>query len=239
MGCATIAGMSSQEKASFGDALLQALQAAGASQAALARELHVDASQVNRWVRGKAFPSVDTLLRINKFLSADLSVVFDKTKPKYELFVSAPISGIAGEEIPQHHDDIVKVVAAARQHVNGLSWPGERVRTAADRQAIAPDIATAHNMTEMHGCPAFLYLQFAELIGPSSALVELGFALGRKMKVTIIFKKGLTSPYMLRGFGGVAAKLPFLPDTRIYEEESADSAAALIASNGRELLGLT
>jgi hypothetical protein len=93
-------------------------------------------------------------------------------------------------------------------------------------------------MADLAGCPAFLYLQFAEVVGPSSALVELGFALGRKMKVTIIFKKGLTDLYLLRGFEGVAARFPFLPDTRIYEVESADSAAALIAENGREMLGL-
>jgi hypothetical protein len=123
--------------------------------------------------------------------------------------------------------------------VNDLSWPGSRVKTAVDKQVIAPDIAAAHNMADLVECPAFLYLQFAEVIGPSSALVELGFALGRRMKITIIFRKGLTSPYMLRGFSGVAGRLPFLPDTRIYEEESPDSAAALIAGNGRELLGLT
>jgi transcriptional regulator with XRE-family HTH domain len=231
--------MGPQEHASFGDALRKALEGAGISQAALARELHVDASQVNRWVHDKALPQTDNLQRIEQFLGVDLATAFNKIKPKYELFVSAPISGIASEDIPGHHDAVAKVVAAARQHVNDLSWPGDRVRTAVDRQTVAPDIATAHNMTEMYGCPAFLYLQFAELIGPSSALVELGFALGRRMKVTIIFKKGLKSPYMLRGFGGVAARLPFLPDTRIYEEESAESAAALIASNGRVLLGLT
>jgi hypothetical protein len=93
-------------------------------------------------------------------------------------------------------------------------------------------------MKDLVNCPAYLYLQFAEIVGPSSALVELGFALGRKMKITIIVKKGLTSPYMLRGFGAVAAKLNFLPHARIYEVDSADDAACLIASNGRELLGL-
>jgi transcriptional regulator with XRE-family HTH domain len=231
--------MGKQEESSFEGALRQALEAAGVSQAALARELHVDASQVNRWIHGKALPQVDNLRGIERFLGVDLSPAFNKNKPKYELFVSAPISAMASEDLPAHHDAVAKVVAAARQHVNDLTWPGDRVRTAVERQATAPDIATARNMTELYGCPAFLYLQFAEVIGPSSALVELGFALGRRMKITIIFKKGLTSPYMLRGFGGVAARLSFLPDTRIYEEESADSAAALIASNGRELLGLT
>jgi transcriptional regulator with XRE-family HTH domain len=231
--------MSPQDHASFGSGLSQALRDRQVTQASLARELNVDASQVNRWAKDKAVPHLDNVQRIEKLLDVDLSAAFNKTKPKYELFVSAPISGIASEDISEHHDAVAKVVEAARQHVNDLSWPGSRVKSVLDRQTIAPDIAAAHNMADLSGCPAFLYLQFAEVIGPSSALVELGFALGRKMKVTIIFKKGLTSPYMLRGFSGVAARFPFLPDTRIYEEESADSAAALISENGRELLGLT
>jgi transcriptional regulator with XRE-family HTH domain len=230
--------METQGRSSFGDVLRQALDAADISQAKLARELQVDPSQVNRWIHNKALPQVDNLHRIEKCLDINLSTAFNKHKPKYELFVSAPISGLADEDIPEHHDAVAKMVDAARQHVNGLTWPGQRIKTATDRRNAAANLVTKQNMTDLSGCPALLYLQFAEVRGPSSALVELGFALGRKMKVTIIHKKGLTSPYMLRGFGVVAAKLSFLPDAEIYEEESADSAAALIANNGRELLGL-
>jgi hypothetical protein len=157
---------------------------------------------------------------------------------EYELFVSSPISAIVSEDIPEHHDAVAKVVAAANKHVNNLIWPGDRIRAVIDRRTAAADIVTERNMKDLVNCPAYLYLQFAEIIGPSSALVELGFALGRKMKITIIVKQGLMSPYMLRGFGAVAAKLSFLPQARIYEVDSADDAASLIASNGRELLGL-
>lgn len=153
--------------------------------------------------------------------------------------MSAPISGLADDDIPEHHAAVAQVVDAASQHVNGLSWPGGRISTAGDRRTSAADLVTERNMRELVSCPAYLYLQFAEVIGPSSALVELGFALGRKMKVTIIYKKGLTGLYMLRGFDGVAARLGFLPEARIYEVDSVDDAASLIAGNGRELLGLT
>jgi transcriptional regulator with XRE-family HTH domain len=210
------------------------------SQAELARNIPIDQSQVSRWITGKAVPQIQNLHRVEKILDVDLSDSFTKSTPDYELFVSAPISGIPGEKVPEHHDAVAKVVEAARQHVNGLVWPGEQIRTAADRQGAAADIATERNMTALFGCPAYLYLQFTEVMGPSSAFVELGFALGRKMKITIIVQKGLTSPYMLRGFGAVAARLKFLPEARIYNEVgSADEAASLIASNGRELLGLT
>jgi transcriptional regulator with XRE-family HTH domain len=232
-------GEAAQEEATFQSALRQALRNKRMNQADLAREIPIDPSQVNRWVTGKAFPHIKNLHRVEEVLEVDLSQPFSESTPDHELFVSAPISGIAAEMVPHHHDAVAKVVEAARQHVNGLIWPGERIVTAANRHAAAADIATERNMTALFGCPAYLYLQFAEVLGPSSAYVELGFALGRKMKVTIIVQKGLTSPYMLRGFGAVAAKLKFLPEARIYTEvESPDEAASLIASNGRDLLGL-
>jgi transcriptional regulator with XRE-family HTH domain len=232
--------MPTQGYASFSQALRAALSAAGMPQAVLARELSIDQGQVSRWVNGKALPQVETVRRIEETLGVDLSGDLAKATPAYELFVSSPISGMSSEAIPEHQAAVAKVVAAASPHVNGLFWPGKIVTTAADRQMIAPDIATERAITALHGCSALLYLQFAEIVGPSSALVELGFALGAKMNITIMLKKGLTSPYMLRGFGAVAAKLKFLPEARIYTEiESADEAASLIASNGRELLGLT
>lgn len=233
------AHMPPQDESKFANALRQAIQAARITQAALARELHTDQGQVSRWVNGKAFPHIDNVRRIEEILKIDLSDSFARSTPDYELFVSAPISGLADEDIPEHHNAVAKVVAAAGQHVNGLYWPGEQIKTAADRRRAAADMVTERNMRALFGCPAYLYLQFAEVVRPSSAFVELGFALGRKMKITIIVEGGLTTPYMLRGFGAVAADLKFLPKARIYTEvTSAEDAASLIANNGRELLGL-
>lgn len=230
--------MPTQGDASFAAQLREAIKAAGTTQAALANALRIDPGQVSRWVTGKAVPHVAIVRRIEEILGVDLAGSFAKSIPGYELFVSAPISGIASEDIPKHHDDVAEVIAAAKQHVNSLVWPGEHVRTAADRQNAAADIVTERNMRALFGCSAYLYLQFAEVIGPSSAFVELGFALGRKMKITIITKSGLVSPYMLQGFGAVAASLSFLPQARIYHVRSAQEASNLIAQNGRELLGL-
>jgi len=227
-----------QDDASFARALREALRSR--KQADLARELHVDPGQVSRWVNGKAVPQLRTLRRIEEILGVDLSEPFGASTPDHELFVSAPVSGISADAVAEHHDVVESVVEAARQHVNSLIWPGEHIRAAADRQTVAADIAAEQNMIALFGCQAYLYLQFAEVLGPSSAFVELGFALGTKMKVTIIVQKGLASPYMLRGFGAVAARLKFLPEARIYTEvESPAAAASLIARNGRELLGLT
>jgi transcriptional regulator with XRE-family HTH domain len=183
--------MTTPDDASFANALRQAIRDAKTTQAALARQLGMDPGQVSRWVNGKAIPHINNVRRIEEILNTDLSDSFAKSKPDYELFVSAPISGIASKDVPEHHDAVAKVVSAAGQHVNGLVWPGEHIKTADDRRIAAADIVTEHNMKALFSCPAYLYLQFTEVVGPSSAFVELGFALARKMKITIIVQQGL------------------------------------------------
>lgn len=232
------ARMEEQVDSSFASALRQALDKAEMTQAALAGELHIDAGQVSRWCNGRAIPHKNNILRINGILGIDLSKSFAESKPTYELFVSTPISGLDSKKIPQHHDAVAAVVAAARQHVNSLAWPGEQITTDAILRNDAADIVTERNMTALHGSRAYLYLQFAEVVGPSSSFVELGFALGRRMKITIIVKQGLRSPHMLKNYGTVAANLDFLPNARMYTVASAADAASLIESNGRVLLGL-
>jgi hypothetical protein len=98
------------------------------------------------------------------------------------------------------------VVQSAHQHVNGAYWPGEGIRSADD--LAAADLATERNMRIIAQCQALLYLQFSDVVRPTSALIELGIALGRRIKTTVIVRRGLPTPYVLDGFGGVAAKLP-------------------------------
>jgi hypothetical protein len=76
-------------------------------------------------------------------------------------------------------------------------------------------------------------------VHPSSSLIELGCALGRRLKTTIIMQADLHQPFMLDGFGAVAASLSFLPKARVYTVRSVEHACDLITRNGRELLGLS
>jgi hypothetical protein len=101
---------------------------------------------------------------------------------------------------------------------------------------VFPDIATETSLKVLANCRAYLYLQFGELIYPSGALVELGIALGRKLKTTMIIKKDLRTPYMFEGFEGVTASLDFLPRVLIYAVNDVDDAVRLIQRNGRQLL---
>lgn len=228
--------MTAQDQASFGQALRAALHAADINQAELARALPINQGQVSRWVTGKATPLIATVRRIDEILNSNLARDFDALTPKYELYVSAPITGLDPDAIEQHHDDVEQVVAAAREHVNSLYWPGEGIRSLKD--LVAPDIATENNLKALAECSAYLYVQFAEVIHPTSSLVEFGFALGRRLKTTFIVGNRLPTPFMLEGFQGVARGLSFLPKARIYPVPTVDEAVTLISRSGRELLGL-
>lgn len=220
----------------FGQALKRALRAARINQAELSRRLVIDPGQVSRWATDKAMPHEDTVARIEEELGADLSASFSASVPAHELYVSAPVTGLGRRGLAAHHDAVATVVETTRTHVNSIYWPGNGVRNTSD--LIAADIATERNMRALQHSTALLFLQFAEVVRPSGAFVELGIALGRRMKTTLILGADLHQPYMLDGFGGVAASVSFLPKARIYTVNSVDEACDLIEHNGRELLGL-
>jgi hypothetical protein len=171
----------------------------------------------------------------NSALGTDLSFALDASQSIHELYVSAPITGL-GPQLSDHHDVVESVVVAAREHVESVFWPGEDIKSA--DQLVAPDIATERNMRVIEHCSAFLYIQLAEIVHPSSALIELGIALGRRIRTTIILGTDVQHPYMLDGFGAIAASLSFLPKARIYPVHSVREATELVRRNGRELLGL-
>lgn len=229
--------MDTQGRTTFGKALKAAITAARYTQAGLARELHIDQGQVSRWVNGKTIPHSETVTKIEQILGADLSAAFAASSPEYELYVSAPITGLKVEDIGPHNTAVGTVVKAASAHVNTLYWPGREIRSTSD--LTAPDIATEQNMQVLQRSAAFLYLQFMEIVRPSGALVELGCALGWRLKTTIIVQADLDQPFMLDNFGAVAATLGFLPKARIYKVKSVGDACDLITRNGRTLLGLS
>jgi transcriptional regulator with XRE-family HTH domain len=239
--------MSRPRDATFGAALRRALKAAGHNQAWLARQLKCDPGQVSRWVNNKALPHIDTVTEINGLLAVDLSDAYrrpqeaseqsptdgDSAPADFELFVSAPISGLDDEELEKHRRDVAAVVAAAEKVGPKVYWSGAGVIDQHHRPAA--DLATEVSLRALERCSAYLYLQFAEMRNPSGALVELGIALGRKLKTTMILKKAMNTPYMFEGLGGVAAKLQWLPEVHIYLKDP-NEAVQLIEASGRDLL---
>jgi transcriptional regulator with XRE-family HTH domain len=220
----------------FGRALLQAIRDASMTQARLADSLNVDPGQVSRWVNDRTTPTPDTVRRIEAALNADLSAALLSITPKYDLYVAAPITGVRKGEVADHHAAVARVVSSTKLHVDSVYWPGESIADFSD--LIAPDIATEKNMEAMAHCKALLYLQFAEIVQPSGALIELGIALGRRLRTTIICGQDLRQAFMLDGFGAVAASVSWLPKARIYSVRSVDDACVLIDRNGKQLLGL-
>lgn len=230
------ARMVDQPQETFGQALKKALRAGGVSQAELSRRLDIDPGQVSRWATDKALPQAKTVERMETELGADLSGALQRSAPICELYVSSPILGLGRRGVAGHHEAVSAVVDAASPHVNAYYWPGSNVRSTAD--LLAADIATENNMRVFQHCQALLFLQFGEIVRPSSSLIELGLALGMRKKTTVIWLSELQRPFMLNGFQGVAASLSFLPKARIYEVESVDEACDLIDHNGRQLFGL-
>jgi transcriptional regulator with XRE-family HTH domain len=228
--------MAQQEKATFGDALRDALLNARQNQAWLAKQLDIDPGQVSRWTNNKARPHVATVARIEKLLDTNLRDAFRDTLPEFDLFVSAPINGLGAERIEAHRVEVGRVVEAANDVANGVYWSGQEVGSLKDLGAA--DLSTETNLKVFAECQAYLYLQFGEMINPSGALVELGFALGQKLRTTMIIKKDLPTPYMFRGIGTVAGKLEFLPEVHKYEVDDIDDAVRLIQHNGPQLFGL-
>jgi transcriptional regulator with XRE-family HTH domain len=228
--------MDAQGRTTFGKALRAAIIAARYTQAGLAKKLDIDAGQVSRWVNGKTIPHSETVAKIEQILGTHLSAALAAESPHYDLYVAAPITGLVNENIGPHNSAVNQVVKAASRHVDSLYWPGKAILSTSD--LTAPDIATERNMQALQRSAALLYLQFMEIVRPSGALVELGCALGWRLRTTIIIQEDLKMPFMLENFGAVAATLGFLPKARIYRVKSVGDACDLVAKNGRDLLGL-
>ena len=97
---------------------------------------------------------------------------------------------------------------------------------------IRDSLSAERNLGLLNRSRAFLYAQFVYIDRPTGAHIELGLAFGLGIPVVMITAKDIYLPYLLTGFGAVAASVEYLPRTRIYEVESASEAARLIAQSG-------
>lgn len=204
----------------------------------LADRLGTTETAVSRWLSGRTRPHASQVPKIAQLLEApDLVEVFEATKPANELYVAAPISGLDPVGIGSHRDDVARIVEAASDVANGVYWPGQDIYALGD--LAAPDLVTRDNLQVLSHCHALLYVQFAPVMHPTGALIELGFALGRKIKTTIMIQKHLPIPFMLKNFEGVAARSSIMPDARVYLMDDVEHAVQTIANNGREIFGLS
>jgi hypothetical protein len=166
-----------------------------------------------------------------------LLTIFDATNPAFELYLAAPISGLDAACVAEHHDAVERISAEATKVTNGVYWPGRDIHTMND--LAAADIVTRDNLEVLSHCDGLLYVQLSDVAHPTGALIELGIALGRRIKTTIMIQKDLPLPFMLRNFEGVAARSQIMPDARVDFVEDVDDVIQRIGRNGREIFGLS
>ncbi len=202
----------------------------------LAREVGIASSALSKIINGKQELKLDLARKMDRVLGSKLAAAVEAAHKQIDLYVSSPITAL-GERLPKQNQQVAQLVRFLRQEGYVVHWPGEKITST--RQLKAPDIATEENLIVLANSSALLYLQFEELVGPSGALVELGIALGKEIKTTVMVKKGLEKPFMLRqGFDAVAKRVGGYPDARIYDVDSVAHAETMIAESGRIMFGL-
>lgn len=218
-----------------GDVVRALLDERGLVHGEFARKINATPSAFSKWLAGTRVPSWEAQEAIDKALDLDLSGKWTARSGPKRLFVSAPGEGLRPKDRSEHRQKVEKVVTAIKNQVDVVHWPGSNVLGPEDLGAPGP--ATKRSLELLNESQALVYLQFSEMVRPTSSLVELGIALGRKMRVTVFIQEGLHQPFMMSNFDGVAARLPFMPDARTYEVKSPDQVVRWIKKDGAHLLG--
>lgn len=202
-----------------------------------AKELGKNSSQLSRLLAGTEHWTRELASRIDELLTTNLTSVYDELTEEIDLYVASPITGLSAENIPNAHARTAGLVTFLRELGYTVSWPGEQITDV--QKLIAPSVATTTNIRTLVRCRGLLYVQFDEVIHPSGALIELGIALGRKMKTTIVADARLGLPFMLRnGFDGVARDSPNLPDAKVHTFADIEDAKRQIANTGPLFFGI-
>ncbi|WP_390178718.1 transcriptional regulator [Microbacterium sp. MTN4-26] len=223
----------------LGERLRSALATRKKKQSALASELGMSAPRLSKFVNGHQPWTEDLARQIDNSLGGtEFSDALKRMRQRFDLYLATPITGVAEEAIPRAHSAVNVLYEALVENGYSVHWPGRAI-TSID-QLIAPSIATASNIRNLVNSQALVYVQLEEVVKPSGALVELGIALGRKMRTTVIARSGLHLPFMLsNGFDGVANASPELPDAKIHVFSTTEEALRQIGNTGPAFFGLS
>lgn len=113
------------------------------------------------------------------------------------LFVAAPMSGFSSEdEYAVHRQDTTSLVASLRREpsVESVYYAGENTSTAAE--FMDSKSAFLADMAALNCASAFIFLYPVKVL--TSALVEVGVAIGQRKPVCIIVNQTSDLPYLLR-----------------------------------------
>ncbi len=227
--------MSAEFQETAGEVVKRALSERSMKHLVFARDLDAASSTLSKWLNGTRVPPEKVQEQIDTLLDLDLSGTWGLSSSPSTVFVSAPGQGLRSKDRAEHRDQVLKVVTAIDKVVDTVHCPGSKILGPKDFGA--PDVMTKQSMELLAESDALVYLQFAELAGPTGSLVELGIALGRKMRVTIFVQEGLDRPLLMNSFERVAARLSMLPNARNYSVQSPDEVVQWLQNGGRHLLG--
>lgn len=217
-----------------GERLRQWLDAAGLTQAELARLLNVDAAQVSRWCTGRAPLRGEYVDRLIELLAErDVQVELPRGT---RVFLSTPMAALDNANYEEDRLAATGVYEHLCQIAAPVYWPAAQIASTAGFEA--PDLATERNLRALMEAEAFVFLQLRELAHPTSCHVELGMAIAWQMPVTIFAADEGSLPYTLQRFSAIAGRVGMGGRYRFYSISSSADAVRLLGIHGAELIGV-
>lgn len=198
------------------------------NQTTLAKLLHVSPSALNRWLTGDTKPSEEQLTDLLAALGLESELL-----PTGVVYIASPITALEPDGIRRHYEQVSKIVSVLDAQGLVNYWPGANIHDRDDYSV--PDISAETHLPYLESCRGLLYVQFEATSSASGSFVELGIALGLGRTVVIVHGRGVELPYILRGFGSVAAHLAFLPDVHIYPVADENEACQLLRTSSVKL----
>ena len=223
-----------------GEVIKSALRESGRTQKWLARQLHIDRSQVSRWVTGKATPLPIHARRIDELLGTRIAGLLEEARQgehdEYDLFLATPMASLRDDDYSERYSQVAGLVATLREYVGSVYWGGEGI-VSPDRFDLS-EIGTEENVVALKRSRAFLFVQFQPYPVSSGALIELGFALALKKPITLFVSRVSVLPYFMEGIAPIAERISFLPSVRICPVETTEKASQLVKKHGQKIFGL-
>lgn len=178
----------------------------------LAPRLHVSEGHLSKTL-GEDPPDLAFLAQVADVLGMTLSELSERAGVpigwRYDIYLSTPFQALTDDsERSAQRADAAALVAAMRSIDLKVYWPLESVpERSAEWESGIEHIAAADNIRAILSSEALVYFQSHALNGSTSALVELGYAMGKQIRTTVMVAGGVQMPFMLRRLDALAAQL--------------------------------
>ncbi len=222
----------------IGTEIKAALQRQGRTQAWLARELNIDAGSVSRWATGRQVPSPSRVPEIEALLDVELAHLSadDRATTAFEVFLATPMAAFgSSDEYEAHRLHILEVLDLIEAEIGPAYWAGRELATPDDFDASAH--ADQANLEALRRSRRLLFVHLSPTPLATSALIEMGIALGWRIPVTVLAPSLRSMPYMVTGLPPISMTLGFIPETRFYEAKDVASVKRLLKKYTSDIFG--